>query len=65
MNRQELALKLDSIDPDWPHKFLSTDAAARFYREELEFAQKPGFVVHSSPWEPPTVIDAIYEDPEE
>jgi hypothetical protein len=35
VSREVLALKLDKIDPDWPSKFLTTDAAARFYREEL------------------------------
>lgn len=65
MNRQELALKLDEIDPDWFHKFLSTDAAARFYREELDPPPRPGLVIHSSPFEPPTVIDDHYQDPDE
>lgn len=35
VTREVLALKLDAIDPDWHQRFLTTDAAARFYREEL------------------------------
>ena len=31
-----IARRLDDIDPDWPNKFTSTDAAARFYRTELD-----------------------------
>lgn len=65
MNRQELARKLDELDPDWPSKFLTTDAAARFYREELEPPPRCGLVIHSSPWEPATVIDAPRQDPDE
>jgi hypothetical protein len=34
--RNVVAERLDAIDPDWPNKFQSTDAAARFYRAELE-----------------------------
>lgn len=56
MNRQSLALRLDEIDPDWPSKFLSTDAAARFYRDELE-PPRASRVIHSSAFEPPTYAD--------
>lgn len=35
IRRELLAARLDKIDPDWPNKFLSTDAAERFYRAEL------------------------------
>lgn len=35
VSREVLALKLDAIDPDWHQKFLTTDAARRFYRKEL------------------------------
>lgn len=35
VTREVLALKLDAIDPDWHQRFLTTDAAARFYRKEL------------------------------
>lgn len=68
VQREAVALKLDEIDPDWPSKFLTTDQAARFYRDELaelEARPRPGIVVHSSPYEPPTVVDAVYRDPDE
>jgi hypothetical protein len=57
----DLASKLDEIHPGWEDKFLSTDAAVRFYRTELgdmgvEFP-KPGRTIHSSPFEPPTIVD--------
>ena len=35
IEQQIVAGWLDDIDPDWHQRFLSTDAAARFYREEL------------------------------
>ncbi len=31
-----LAFYLDDIDPDWVDKFLSTDAAVRFYRLQVD-----------------------------
>lgn len=36
VDREVLARRLDEIDPDWHQHFLSTDEAARFYREELK-----------------------------
>lgn len=33
IERENLVRKLDAIDPDWHQKFISTDAALRFYRE--------------------------------
>ena len=35
VSREVLALRLDKLDPDWPQKFLTTDAAANFYRAEI------------------------------
>lgn len=48
----EIAEKLDAIDPDWPSRFLTTDAAVVAYREELEEAgvkfPKPTRTIYTS-----------------
>ena len=48
-NREE---ELTDLDPDWRERFRSdVDLAWDFYKG------RPGYVVHSSPFEPPTIID--------
>ena len=42
---------------------MTTEQAARFHG--LEIVRKPSFVVHSSPFEPPTYADLPYQDPDE
>lgn len=37
---QRIAWFLDDIDPNWTERFLSTDAAARFYAAEIEGRRK-------------------------
>lgn len=44
------------------------DEAYVDYLNQLEDEKpvpRPGMVVHSSPFEPPTVVDAVYRDPDE
>jgi hypothetical protein len=52
------ARKLDELDPDWPDKFLTTEEAMRFYREELEEPKpRASRVIFSSPFEPNEYAD--------
>lgn len=44
--------RLDEIDPEWRDRFLGD-----WQRAEEFYNRRPGRVVHSSPYEPPTVID--------
>jgi hypothetical protein len=64
----EIAEKLDAIDCEWHQHFLSTDAAIVAYRSELEEMgvkfPKPGKVIHSSRYEPATVVDDTEPDPD-
>jgi hypothetical protein len=54
VHREATERRLTEHDPHWRDRFTDYKVAERYYRVEL---QRAGRVVHSSPYEPPTIAD--------